>query len=273
MKIGDAAREKLLPVAQRVFWWDDRAAWLDLPVRFVAQVMMFGSDEDKATVAELLGEDAFREVLQNPPPGVFNVETWSAWHRRFKLPVRPLPTRTFTEAEEDTTLGNAIYSGKEEWKAEPGNRYTPEELREMEKNWIIDIRPPTEAEVQARRGVIKARAELKQEEGGHISADEAAARSKLSKAELLGRFKARRVLGWREKNGARFPVWQFSETGGLLRGFEQALELLNAKPSYDVWAKLLFFLNRRHSLGGERPLDLLRAGRSKEVLDLAGADD
>lgn len=97
MKIGDAAREKLLPIAQRVFWWGDRAAWLDLPVRFVAQVMMFGSDEDKATVAELLGEDAFREVLQNPPPGVFNVETWSAWHQRFKLLVRPLPTRTFTE--------------------------------------------------------------------------------------------------------------------------------------------------------------------------------
>lgn len=106
MKIGDAAREKLLPIAQRVFWWDDRAAWLDLPVRFVAQVMMFGSDEDKATVAELLGEDAFREVLQNPPPGVFNVETWSAWHQRFKLPVRPLPTRTFTEAEDQNSPGH-----------------------------------------------------------------------------------------------------------------------------------------------------------------------
>jgi hypothetical protein len=39
-------------------------------------------------------------------------------------------------------LGAAIYPGKEAWKNLPGNRYTPEELREMDRNWDIKITPP-----------------------------------------------------------------------------------------------------------------------------------
>jgi hypothetical protein len=106
-----------------------------------------------------------------------------------------------------------------------------------------------------------------------VSADEARVFLKLSKPALLDRYKRGRLLGWREKNAIRFPVWQFAETGGLLHGLEEVLQALSGKPSYDDWAKLLFFLNARHSLGGKRPLDLLRQSRTKEVLDLAGADD
>ena len=44
------------------------------------------------------------------------------------------------------TAGEAVFPGKEQWKNEPGNRYTPEELREMERNWHIEIIDPNIAE-------------------------------------------------------------------------------------------------------------------------------
>lgn len=114
---------------------------------------------------------------------------------------------------------------------------------------------------------------LKTLEGGHLSADEARAFLKLSKPALLDRFKKGRLLGWREKNAVRFPVWQFGPAGGLLPGLEETLAALRTKPSYDDWAKVLFFLNPRHSLGEQRPLDLLRQGRLEAVLQLASLDD
>jgi hypothetical protein len=47
-----------------------------------------------------------------------------------------------SESQPIDTAGEAIYPGKEAWKNEPGNRYTPEELREMERNWKIRITNP-----------------------------------------------------------------------------------------------------------------------------------
>jgi len=87
-------RAALLPVAQRVFWWGHPEDWLDLPIRFAAQVMTFGDWDDTALVARLLGEDLFRRVLENPPPGVFDERSWNFWHLRYKMTVPPLPTRT-----------------------------------------------------------------------------------------------------------------------------------------------------------------------------------
>jgi len=48
------------------------------------------------------------------------------------------------------TAGEAVYPGKEAWKNEPGNRYTPEQLREKERNWDIEIIDPNVPEF--RRG-------------------------------------------------------------------------------------------------------------------------
>ena len=38
--------------------------------------------------------------------------------------------------------GYAIYPGKEDWKNIPGNRYRPEELEQMAKNWGVTITDP-----------------------------------------------------------------------------------------------------------------------------------
>lgn len=91
--VPDHARSALLPVARRVFWWGKPEEWLEDAPRFVAQVMTFGDWNDTALTWQLLGDAAFRQVLQNPPPGVFDIKSWTFWHHRFQLKVPPLPTR------------------------------------------------------------------------------------------------------------------------------------------------------------------------------------
>jgi hypothetical protein len=42
----------------------------------------------------------------------------------------------------EASLASTFYPNKEAWKAEPGNRYTAEELRNMDQNWEIQIVNP-----------------------------------------------------------------------------------------------------------------------------------
>jgi len=69
------------------------------------------------------------------------------------------------------------------------------------------------------------------------------------------------------KSGCKPPAsaWQFDEHGHVLDGLEAVLEILNQDERLDAWAKILFFLQEKPSLGGRRPLDLLREGKLKEV--------
>jgi len=41
-----------------------------------------------------------------------------------------------------SSLAEAVYPNKQAWKKEPGNRYTPEELHEMDRNWNVHITNP-----------------------------------------------------------------------------------------------------------------------------------
>ena len=42
----------------------------------------------------------------------------------------------------ETTPGQAVYPGKEDWKNRPGHRYTPEALQAMDQNWEVRITIP-----------------------------------------------------------------------------------------------------------------------------------
>lgn len=120
------------------------------------------------------------------------------------------------------------------------------------------------------RGML-ARENLKNEEGGSISADEAREfLGHISKTAVLDRFKKGQLLGWREtrQNAVRFPVWQFTPDG-LLPGLEEVLTTLRASPAVDDWGAVLFFLNKRASLNQERPLDVLRRGDIEAVKQAA----
>jgi hypothetical protein len=46
---------------------------------------------------------------------------------------------------------------------------------------------------------------------------------------------------------------------------EAVLSILNQDERLDAWGKILFFLQEKASLDGQRPLDWLREGKLKEV--------
>ena len=123
------------------------------------------------------------------------------------------------------------------------------------------------------RGMAK-REELKREEGGSLSAEQAARRLGMSKTAVIDRYRKGVLLGWREsrQKAIRFPVWQFGDDKTVLRGLEEVLRVLNAVDSLDDWGRIGFFLSPRASRGGKRPLDLLREGRIEEVRQMAAAD-
>jgi hypothetical protein len=59
--------------------------------------MTYGDWKDTVLALELLGEPLFKEVLRNPPAGVFDIKSWHYWHNRFHMAVPPLPTRQLPE--------------------------------------------------------------------------------------------------------------------------------------------------------------------------------
>jgi len=120
---------------------------------------------------------------------------------------------------------------------------------------------------RARVRGLGARQRLAEAEGGSWSSDDAARLLQISKTAVLKRLAAGRLLAWREERlqAARFPCWQFDDHGHVLAGLDEALEILNQDERLDAWGKILFFLQEKPSLGGRRPLDLLREGKLKEV--------
>ena len=117
------------------------------------------------------------------------------------------------------------------------------------------------------------RQRLVEAEGGSLSSEEVARLLRISKTSVLKRLEAGRLLAWREErlHAARFPRWQFDGCGQVLAGLTEVLDCLPQDEGVDVWGKILFFLQSKSSLGGERPLDRLRAGKVKEVCRAAQA--
>ena len=110
----------------------------------------------------------------------------------------------------------------------------------------------------------KVREQLKKTEGGSISVEQAGVwLGGISKQAVLDRYSKNKLLGWKEppSNELRLPVWQFTQ-GGALEGLEDVLDVLGKRGD---WTLILFFLNKRSSLGNRRPLDALRAGEMMEV--------
>jgi hypothetical protein len=56
--------------------------------------MVYGTAEDLAVAKKHFPESAFREVLADPPPGLFDPRSWAYWHAVFGLaPPGPPPGR------------------------------------------------------------------------------------------------------------------------------------------------------------------------------------
>lgn len=118
---------------------------------------------------------------------------------------------------------------------------------------------------------LEVRQQLAESEGGSLSSEEVARLLRISKTAVLKRLAAGRLLAWREERlqAARFPRWQFDDHGHVIRGLEEVLEILNGTGRLDPWGKILFFLQSRKGPDGRRPLDQLRDGQVKAVVQAA----
>jgi hypothetical protein len=115
------------------------------------------------------------------------------------------------------------------------------------------------------RGVL-ARRQLEQAEGGSLSSEEVAQRLGITRQAVDVRRQKGQLVAWRVADRWRFPRWQFGENGLPLRGLVECLDRAGLDHQ---WAAMVFFLSPAESLGGARPLDLLRAGRTEEALAYA----
>ena len=86
---------ELLSVARRVVWFKEPPDVLDEPVLFLAHVMTYGTAEDLAALRGTVGMEEYREVLENPPPGIFDRRSWAYWNLICgRQPAPPPPQRT-----------------------------------------------------------------------------------------------------------------------------------------------------------------------------------
>jgi len=85
---------RLRELARKLIWWKDPVAALADERRFLAQAMTDADLADMAYLRDVYGDDALRDVLAHPPPGVFDRRSWSYWHVKLGIePVPPLPRR------------------------------------------------------------------------------------------------------------------------------------------------------------------------------------
>jgi hypothetical protein len=106
--------------------------------------------------------------------------------------------------------------------------------------------------------------------GPAFTTEEYAKKAGISRQAVLKRLKAGSLACWREngKRAYRIPAWQFDPQGHLLPGMAEVLKILDI-PEFSDWAKILFFLQRRSSLGGKRPIELVESGETETVVSLA----
>jgi hypothetical protein len=69
------------------------------------------------------------------------------------------------------------------------------------------------------------------------------------------------------RHGYRYPVWQFAESGAL-PGLKDVLQALQP---HDEWMQIAFFVIKNPRLRNETPIDMLKAGELKKVVEAASA--
>ena len=118
-----------------------------------------------------------------------------------------------------------------------------------------------------RRGIEYAEMDL-QDAGGVYHIDELREILRdVSSQEIDQRVLDGNILEVRGANNQRqFPKMQFNDDGTVVTGLKLVSE---AFPSKSSWALLNFLMNPQSNLGGAKPIDLLRAGVTLEVITVA----
>ncbi len=118
-------------------------------------------------------------------------------------------------------------------------------------------------EAVERRRVLKEK--LKRWRGGGISTVEAARVLGILPGAVRKRWQAGRLIGWIEGRRIYLAKWQFHRRG-LLPGVQDILRTFDSR---DRWRVFLYFYSPQLSLRKKRPLDLLRAGEIRVIMNHA----
>lgn len=86
----------MLAVARRVIWFEAPDLALADPVRFLAYAMAHATHDDMKEIRRHVGDDEFREAIDNAPPGIVDPRSWAYWNLKMgRFPAPPLPIRRF----------------------------------------------------------------------------------------------------------------------------------------------------------------------------------
>ena len=81
-------------LARKYVWWQDPRLTLADPRLLIVQVMTLGTLDDVRWLIDRVPADELRQVLREPPIGIFNERSWRFWHLRLDCrPIPPLPAR------------------------------------------------------------------------------------------------------------------------------------------------------------------------------------
>ena len=81
-------------LARKYVWWQEPRLTLADPHLLIAQVMTLGTLDDVRWLIDRVPADELRQVLREPPIGIFNERSWRFWHLRLDYrPIPPLPAR------------------------------------------------------------------------------------------------------------------------------------------------------------------------------------
>lgn len=98
-----------------------------------------------------------------------------------------------------------------------------------------------------------------------LTGEEFAARAGVSRGTVDMWRRDRRILGLEgSARGVRYPAWQFDDNGVLVKDLSKFLRAVN-----DDWAAYRWLTSELPEIGGEVGLDLLRKGRTDELIDAA----
>lgn len=98
--MNHTAQTLLRTDAARYIWWETPDEAMRRPHRVIAQVMNIGDLEDVQSLLQLVGGDAFRDILAKAEPGWFNERSWHYWHFALGVcqpsdSVPPMPMRRY----------------------------------------------------------------------------------------------------------------------------------------------------------------------------------
>lgn len=87
-------RHQLLYLAQKYVWWKQPEDTVQNQDYLMARVLTIGTMEDAFTAIAVLGTKGLKDLLHNPPSGIFNKRSYYFWYYWLGLSDVPqLPAR------------------------------------------------------------------------------------------------------------------------------------------------------------------------------------